>query len=441
MDYNTNSGNSPEYYRNRGVRCADYNRGPQRPRGDYNVRVTPAAEAPAADSPAVSKKPPLPESLRGIFNGGKKKYGLRLFGVILAAVLVLCAFASAIALYIAEQNSAIANAGNSGLIIQNNLKTYAVPAGEQMALPLEDITREQVLTPAEIYEQVVESVVDVMSVEAEGTSKGTGIIISDKGLIITNQHVVENSLGIYVTLHNGRIYEGMLVGTHEGLDIAVIKIDAPGLKAAHFADSDQLKVGEGVVAIGDPTNYTALQSTMTAGIISALNREMDPVVTLIQTDAAINSGNSGGPLVNEYGQVVGIVVLKITAKNTTMEGLGFALPISSIKAAIDAIIETGEFETPNLGITAMTLDAEASAFYRIPQGVLVDSVSDKAAKNGCAFRAGDIILSMDGKTVESLSDLNDIKFRHRAGETLSVTVLRENEETEINVTLLRDDQV
>ena len=241
-----------------------------------------------------------------------------------------------------------------------------------------------------------------------------------------------------MTLTNERTYEAMLVGMDSDMDVAVLKIDAPELTAAHFGDSDQLMIGENVAVIGDPTIYTELRGTLTNGIVSALNRPMDMAVRLIQTNAAINTGNSGGPVINAYGQVIGITVMKMTSSQKNIEGLGFAIPVSAVKTVVEEIIRKGEYEHPAIGIVGMTVSAELSAAYDTPRGVLVDSVLDAAAEGGCELLSGDVITAIDGREILNMDALNDMKYRHSIGDVMRVTVVRAGVVKNVDVPLFSD---
>ena len=268
-------------------------------------------------------------------------------------------------------------------------------AQEYPALVVKDVTG--------VVKKVRPSVVGVTteSFQTYSTgSTGSGIILSGNGYIITNNHVIEGGDNVSVTLDNGETYSAALVGADAKTDIAVLKIEAQGLQAAEFGDSDQVEAGEAAVAIGNPMG---LEGTVTAGIVSAINRNMmvnGVSMTLIQTDASINPGNSGGALINEYGQVIGVNSAKISVEN--YEGLGFAIPINQVKPVVEELIEKGYVSgRPLAGVSGRNLSAMAAAFYRLPQGVLVDQVdpNSDAALKGLA--AGDILIGVDDIRVET----------------------------------------
>ncbi len=270
-------------------------------------------------------------------------------------------------------------------------------------------------------------------------STGSGIILSEDGYIVTNNHVVEGGDNVSVTLDNGETYSADLVGADAKTDIAVLKIEAQNLQAAEFGDSDQVEAGEAAVAIGNPMG---LEGTATAGIVSAINRNIvvnGASMTLIQTDASINPGNSGGALINEYGQVIGVNSAKISVEN--YEGLGFAIPANQVKPVVEELIEKGYVSgRPLAGLSGRNLSAMAAAFYRLPQGVLIDQVDPKsdAALKGLA--AGDILIGVDDIRVETVAQACSLRDRHKAGEMMKLTFYRQGagETQEINVKLMED---
>ena len=238
------------------------------------------------------------------------------------------------------------------------------------------------------------------------TASGSGIIISEDGYILTNNHIVATSSSesyyevseatkVTVTLFNDETeYEAKIVGKDEQTDLAVIKIEKSGLSKAEFADSDSIKVGEFAMAVGNPLG---MQSSVTCGIISAVNREVTDSegkkFTLIQTDASINSGNSGGALVNAKGEVIGINTLKLSG--TGIEGMGFAIPINSAKSVIDQLIEFQTVKRPALGITATAITEDQSKRYNVPVGVYVESVEKDSSADEAGLKVGDIITELN----------------------------------------------
>ena len=278
------------------------------------------------------------------------------------------------------------------------------------------------------------------------TATGSGIIISDDGYILTNNHVVSSSEAeayyqvseatkITVTLFNDDTpYEATIVGTDEETDLAVIKIDATGLTQAEFADSDSIKVGEFAMAVGSPLG---LQSTITCGVVSAVNREVTDTdgktYTLIQTDAAINAGNSGGALVNSEGKVIGVNTLKLTGND--VEGMGFAIPINSTTDITSQLIQYSKVRRPYIGVTGMDLDAETARQNNLVEGIYVKDVETFSAAEKGGIKIGDVIVKADGTDVKTMDELNEIKNSHSIGDEMTITVNREGQEIDLTITL------
>lgn len=283
------------------------------------------------------------------------------------------------------------------------------------------------------------------------TAKGSGIIISSDGYILTNNHIVDTSSSssgnnstyysvdesskITVKLYNNdTTYEAKIVGTDEVTDLAVIKIEASDLIPAELGNSDSVQVGEFAMAVGNPLG---LQSSITCGVVSAVNREVTDtdgkVYTLIQTDAAINSGNSGGALVNSEGKVIGINTLKLSG--TGVEGMGFAIPINSTVDIYNQLIEYNKVKRPYIGITGIDLDEQTAKKNNLVTGIYVKSVEDFSSAQKANIQAGDVITAVDGKNVKTMEELNTIKNQHQIGDTIELTVNRNGNETKINLTL------
>lgn len=279
------------------------------------------------------------------------------------------------------------------------------------------------------------------------TASGSGIIISEDGYILTNNHVVSSSSSessyyqiseatkITVTLFDDETeYEAKIVGQDEQTDLAVIKIEKTGLTKAEFADSDNVKVGEFAMAVGNPVNMT---STVTTGIISAVNRKITDsdgkTYTCIQTDAAINSGNSGGALVNSDGQVIGINTLKLSG--TGIEGIGFAIPINSTTDITSQLIQYSKVKRPYIGISGMDLDESTAKRYNLVVGIYVKSVEDFSAAEKAGLKSGDVIIQADGKNITTMDELNEIKNSHQIGDQLKLKINRDGNEKELTVTL------
>ena len=314
------------------------------------------------------------------------------------------------------------------------------PAPESSDTTFSD--EEGALCLQDIYSSVIDSVVSISSMTSSGTSSGTGIIMSSDGYVITNHHVITGALVISVLTNDNQEYEAALVGSDEMSDLAVLKIDARGLQAAEFGDSSKLRVGDSVVAIGDPLGVQ-LRGTMTNGIISAINRDLtvgDRTMTLIQTNAALNNGNSGGPLINCYGQVIGINTVKMSSYYTataSVEGLGFAIPISVAKPIIDELIENGYVAgRPAIGISGDSLPSYYRTYYRLPDGVYVTSVNEGSDAKAKGIREGDIVTAINGERISSIDELNTVKNQYAAGDEVTLTIYRSGTYYEVTVTLV-----
>lgn len=317
-----------------------------------------------------------------------------------------------------------------------------ISRGDGTTLIISDVGDDsEVLTLKEIYAKVSPSVVSVICTDTLSESSGTGIIMSSDGYIITNYHVVSGSRSIAVETEGGDEYIAVLVGSDEISDLAVIKIDAVSLTAAVFGRSDSLAVGDEVSAIGNPLG-SELRGTFTNGIISAINRDIEVdgrKMTLIQTNAALNAGNSGGPLINSYGQVIGVNTMKMRSYYSTVEGLGFAIPISLAKPIIDELIEKGYVSgRAAIGITGEDLPASTAAYYRMPQGVYVTIVDERSDAYTQGLRPKDIIVAVNDTSVTSMSEVKAIKNNFSAGETIKLTYYHpsDGELYEINVILM-----
>lgn len=327
-----------------------------------------------------------------------------------------------------------------GAYVGSGTKLNIVSSQESSDTTFSD--EEGALCLQDIYSSVIDSVVSISSMTSSGTSSGTGIIMSSDGYVITNHHVITGALVISVLTNDNQEFEAALVGSDEMSDLAVLKIDARGLQAAEFGDSSKLRVGDSVVAIGDPLGVQ-LRGTMTNGIISAINRDLtvgDRTMTLIQTNAALNNGNSGGPLINCYGQVIGINTVKMSSYYTataSVEGLGFAIPISVAKPIIDELIENGYVAgRPAIGISGDSLPSYYRTYYRLPEGVYVTSVNEGSDAKAKGIREGDIVTAINGEKICSIDELNTVKNQYAAGDEVTLTIYRSGTYYEVTVTLV-----
>ena len=297
----------------------------------------------------------------------------------------------------------------------------------------------EALTIQEIYQKVNPSTVTVLTGNRDGSAMvGTGVIFTEDGFILTNAHVIAGGSECYVVLDTGEDYRACLLGLDEEKDLAVIKIAASGLPAAEFGDSDALTVGDPVYAIGNPLGVE-LRGTLTDGIVSAINRDVDVdgvTMTLIQTNAALNNGNSGGPLINRYGQVIGINVMKMGMdrwSTASVEGLGFAIPIASSAYIVNDILRCGEVQgEPVLGIS---VDRTPAYLPDGQQAARVYTVDLNGPGDKAGLEVDDLIYEADGVRVETSNDLLRVRHRHAAGEEMILKVCRGGEYLTVSVTL------
>lgn len=318
-------------------------------------------------------------------------------------------------------------------------KVSTVVADGSKELTVEEIA--QTVGPAVVGISCTVSYQNFFGVQ-QGTSSGSGIIISEEGHIVTNYHVISGASAITVKFNNGDSYPATLVGGDEQTDIAVIKIDpVDTMKVAVLGDSDAVEVGELAVAIGNPLG-DELFGTVTAGIISGKNRTVkvdNRDMTLIQTDAAINPGNSGGALINKYGEVIGINSVKISSD--TSEGLGFAIPINEVKPIAKDLISYGYVTgRPLIGVTVQQITEEIAYYNNLPvdHGLYVMGVTTGGAAEAAGIQRGDIILSLDGQEVKTSTELNEIRDKHSAGDVLQMVIDRNGEQLTLEITLGED---
>lgn len=272
-------------------------------------------------------------------------------------------------------------------------------------------------------------------VETEGV--GSGVIFKSDGYIVTNNHVINGAKELIVSLSDGRTMRGKVIGADEVTDLAVVKIDAKDLPTAAFADSDQIVVGEPAIAIGNPMGLE-FKGSVTSGVVSALNRTLDNSdsrVKLLQTDAAINPGNSGGALVNADGEVIGINSVKLAASG--VEGMGFAIPSNTVQSVIKELMDKGYVARPYLGVSVFDPETAARFGYSldIDKGVYIFKLVLGGPSDKAGLQRGDIILKADGEEVNSVSDLRAKVSAHKVGDTITLTIDRNDHERTVDVTL------
>ncbi len=321
------------------------------------------------------------------------------------------------------------------------------------AVSLANVDGKTVLSGEEIYAANLESVVgvngdvttNIWGQTVRNPVSGSGFVISADGYILTNYHVIDGVSDIKVTFSNGTSYDAILVGGEEENDIAVLKIDATGLRPVVLGNSDALQVGEPVYAIGNPLGE--LTFTFTGGYVSAKDRSITmsdgTIMNMIQTDAAINSGNSGGPLFDQYGQAIGIVSAKYSGSSgssASIEGIGFAIPINDVADMVTSIIENGYVTgKPNVGVLMDDVDSNVQR-YGIPAGAEIKAVLEGSCADKAGLQAGDIITAVGDSAVNGSEQLKSAVKNYRAGDEVTFTVYRDGEESDITLTLDEDNQ-
>ena len=332
------------------------------------------------------------------------------------------------------------------------LNAYASYRLERTPLPetLKSNEGDKTLTPAQVYKMNIGAVcgistqvtADLWGVETTGICTGSGFVLTEDGYIVTNHHVVTDADEgtVVVQFYSGEEYPAAIVGTDSMNDVALLKIEAEGLQTVTVGDSDEVEVGETVEAIGNPLGD--LTFTVTAGYISALDREIDTdgtVINMLQTDAAINSGNSGGPLFDMNGNIIGVTTAKVsgtTETGVTIEGLGFAIPINDVLRVVYDLQQYGRVRgRAYLGVTLQNLDAEVAEIYGLPSGPQVVTVTEGSCSEKAGLQPHDIILEFDGREINAYSDLVSALSKHRAGDTVKLKLYRAGAEIEVTLTL------
>lgn len=310
-------------------------------------------------------------------------------------------------------------AGNAVAPSRTQLRDF--PSIEQLAAP------DDAMSIPDIYDKVSPSVVGVSCKVSRGTQLGTGFIISEDGYILTNAHVIDGGQTVMVVDSDMNEYEAEVIGSDAQTDIAVLKIDPSEMDIVpvEFGKSSELRIGELAIAIGNPLGFD-LYGTMTTGIISGLNRTVtieDNTMTLLQTSASINNGNSGGPLINAYGQVIGITSAKIDS--TYGESLGFAIPIDEALPIVENLVQYGYvIGRPSIGISGKDITEILSIYLGVPEGVYVSSVVDGSGAQAAGIQPEDIIIGIEGTTITNMNELNEVKNKFKVGDTVTLTIYR-----------------
>ncbi|MGM9541915.1 MAG: S1C family serine protease [Candidatus Limivicinus sp.] len=368
------------------------------------------------------------------YTGGSKKKGFP-WGKVIALMLVAALLGGALGaggvLLLAPSGS-----GSSSQVLKGERPSSVIDVAT--------IDTSKQLSPAEVYAQNVASTVGITTsvttnyfgFTTTSAAAGSGFVLSDDGYILTNYHVIENSTSIKVTMYDGSSYEAELIGYDESNDIAVLKVDAENLSPVVLGDSDNLNVGDSVVAIGNPLGE--LTFSLTAGVVSALDREVtlsgNVTMELIQTDCAINSGNSGGALFNLYGEVIGITNAKYSSSGSgaSIDNIGFAIPINSVMNIVESIIEKGYIAKPYIGVSVTSVSSETQS-YGLPKGAAVKAISEDSPAEKAGLQINDIITEANGTAIESSDDLVRLVGDLYDGAELKLTVYRQGETVELTV--------
>lgn len=297
-------------------------------------------------------------------------------------------------------------------------------AGPQVSVaPAESGT----LTLQQIYQKAIASVVSITASGGYSTTTASGVVLTADGYLVTNSHVVSGATEILVTLYDNRTLPADVVGADEMTDLAVLRVAADDLTAAEFGDSSHLQVGDTVAAIGDPLG-PELRGTLTDGIISAINRDIKVegrTMSLLQTNAALNDGNSGGPLLNTQGQVIGINTMKLAGTDSQVEGIGFAIPSSVVQSVVNEILDKGYVSgRPSLGLSLTTLSLAARVYYHLPDGLYISAVSEGSDAAASGIQAGDILIAVNGTSVGSSSDVEALIADSAPGDLATLSVFR-----------------
>lgn len=355
-----------------------------------------------------------------------------------AAMIAVCAVVGLIMGLIGSAiGSAIWKTGSSTILQGERQNTV---------IDITSIDTSKLMSAAEVYAANVNSTVGITTsvttnfwgFTTTSAASGSGFILTADGYILTNYHVIESSSSITVSLYNGESYDATLVGYDESSDIAVLKIDATDLSPAVLGDSDNLNVGDSVVAIGNPLGE--LTFSLTSGAVSALDREVtmsnNSSMELIQTDCAINSGNSGGALFNLYGEVIGITNAKYSGSGsgTSIDNIGFAIPINNVRSLVESIIENGYYAKPYIGVSVSDVSEESTAFG-LPAGAAVVSVTEDSPAQKAGLKANDIITAINGEAISGRSELSKAVSACSPGDKLTLTVYRQGETLTIEVTV------
>ena len=403
----------------------------ERPKGRKR-RVSPFADSPYVAQEPTSKPRKAPR---------EKKKGGKAVKVILTVLLVLALVAGACAV----TAQLVSNSYESRL---QQMESRFATSLQELEAQMKAISRENILagntqsgnlTPAQVYAMNSDSVVLIHNVKTAGTSTGSGFILTADGYVVTNHHVIDGTGTLTVITSDGLQHSAVLVGSDSANDVALLKMEGKNLQPVILGDSDRLIVGDQVAAIGNPLGE--LTSTLTVGYISAMERDVNTsgfAINMLQTDAAINSGNSGGPLFNMNGEVIGITTAKYSgnsASGASIEGIGFAIPINDVRDLLEDLAANGRSTSPYLGVSVTDMDAAAAEYFGLPMGARVSEVVPGSCSQKAGLKVKDIIVSLGGYEVGSVNELTRVLRKFKAGDTVEMIVFRSGARMSLTITL------
>lgn len=384
---------------------------------------------------------------------GQKKHKRSGAGKAIALVLVCALVSGCMGVGGAFLGSSLVRQGQPETVLSDGVSTVMKGVRETSVLQIQQIDSSKTLTAAEVYAANVNSTVGIVTSavttnfwgqRTTSAAAGSGFLFTDDGYILTNYHVVQGADSVTVSTYDGTKYDARIIGFDESNDVAVLKIDAEGLTPVVIGDSDQLNVGDSVVAIGNPLGE--LTFSLTSGTVSALDREVTMSsgisMELIQTDCAINSGNSGGALFNMHGEVVGITNAKYSGSSgsgASIDNIAFAIPINDVYSIVTSIIEKGYIEKPYIGVSVLDVSDETQK-YGLPKGASVQTVTDDGPAKAAGLQVNDIITKVDDTEIAGSSDLVKAIGQCEPGQEITLTVYRQGQTLELKVTVARKVQ-
>ena len=410
----------------------------------YDDSIYETVEHNEPKEPVGEQMPPV-EPRKPKKSGGKK-------GV--ALVLVCALVSGCMGVGGAYLGSSLVTKDMPQTVISDGVSTVMKGVRETSVLQTQEIDSSKLLTASEVYAANVNSTVGILTSavttnfwgqQTTSAAAGSGFILTDTGYIVTNYHVIEGATSVTVTTYDGTEYDAKISGYDESNDVAVLKIEATGLTPVVIGSSSKLNVGDSVVAIGNPLGE--LTFSLTAGAVSALNRDVTlssgTTMELIQTDCAINSGNSGGALFNMYGEVVGITNAKYSSSGSSstasIDNIGFAIPIDDVYDILTSIIEKGYIEKPYIGVSVLSVSDETQK-YGLPQGASIQSLEDDGPAKAAGLQVNDIITKVDDTDITSSDELVKAIRQYTPGDVATFTVYRQGETLEFQVTIARKVQ-